>query len=186
MKTILKTILPIAGICIFAVACQKEDVPPSNVLPHVDNRTPTATVPNIDPVGAPDLVVSLLTTNLPIQISPCDPTTPMPDATCTTPTTGGSITIRVTNIGNAPAAGGFDIQVGLPGGSSVTRFVQQTLAPGASATRVISGFNFSDCQGTSFIGTLIGTADIFDDIAEIREGNNVSRPYTYCTNQTLP
>jgi hypothetical protein len=46
---------------------------------------------------------------------------------------------------------------------------------------VIGPAPFGGCSGTAFSEQqLILTADIFDDIRETNESNNVARPYKYC------
>ena len=175
MNTVLKTIIPVAAICILAVACQKDNITPTDVVQQAENRGPT----NIGAVGIPDLIVTKITTNLPVQLTPCSTTSPMPDATCTIPSLNGVIKVEITNIGSGAAVGGFDVQ--LPGVPSGTRTYATDLAPGATGTVSWTGFTWSQCTGTPFVKAYGAEADVNNSIPESNENNNISRRYNSST-----
>jgi len=159
-------------------SCEKEELTEVENEAQVENTL----IMDIDPVPGPDLLVTFVNTNLPfVSPSACGGAGPTQQPTC------GSqyiLTVEVTNIGTAPTGAPYHIEMKKTTGIPVTNVYSSpssSLAPGAKDTYVIGPVSFGGCSAPPFSRQkLVVTADIFDEIAEIRETNNVARPYQYC------
>ncbi len=178
MKNLAKSFIAFALVATVVVACEKEEVATNEVDETTQTRGP---VIDIDPVPyGPDLIVTRVTSTLPI-VSPSACGGTMPQTSCGATYT---LTVDVTNIGNADAVGFYWLEMEKATGSPVTNdFKSPTdlLIPGATHTFNIGPAPFGGCSGAPFTTQeLVMTADIFNDIRETNETNNTARPYKYC------
>jgi hypothetical protein len=177
MKNLVKTMTAVVVIATVFVACEKEEI----VTNEVDETTQTrGPILDIDPVGAPDLVVTYVNSNVP-TVSPTACGSSGQQISC-----GGSytLTVKVTNFGTAAVTDYYQIEVDKPTGNADNNtFMSPTgsLAPGATHTFNIGPTPFGGCSGAPYsVQDIIITADIWDEVREIKENNNVARTYNYC------
>lgn len=181
MKNVFKTLGMATLLTLGFVACEKEEVEvqPSNESTTELNRSPLS--PGIDPVPyGPDLLVTFVNSTLPI-VSPTACGGTGPQTSCGVAYT---LTVKVTNIGNAPVTDYYYLELDKPTGNTANNvFMSPTGSLAAGATHVfnIGPAPFGGCTGTPFsLQDLVMTADIYNDIAETDETNNTARPYRYC------
>ncbi len=178
MKNLAKSFIAMALVATVAVACEKEEITTNEVDETTQTRGPVMDIDAV-PYG-PDLIVTRVTSTLPI-VSPSACGGTMPQTSCGVNYT---LIVDVTNIGNAPAIGSYELELDKQTGSTTTQtFTSPTasLAAGATHTFNIGPAPFGGCVGVPFTTQeLVMTADVFNDIRETNETNNTARPYKYC------
>lgn len=178
MKNLVKSITVFALVATVMFACEKEEVNTNELDETTQTRGPAM---DIDPIAyGPDLVITRITSTLPI-VSPSACGGTMPQTSCGVNYT---LIVDVTNVGNAPAIGYYELELDKPTGNMTTQtFTSPTgsLAAGATHTFNIGPAPFGGCEGVPFTTQdLIMTADILNDIRETNESNNTARAYRYC------
>ena len=139
-----------------------------------------------DPQPAlPDLVITSITSNLPVTNGPCPGNNPIANATCSSP--GGQVNVTLTavvrNRTSIAINNPFVVEFCLAGGGCTSRTISG-LAGNTSVT-VNSAMGALACPvGPPPYGlvtrTFYAEADKFDDVNEFRENNNFSDRFFVC------
>lgn len=171
----------LAMLLLFFVSCTKEETQSDALTSQSDTENYAAPLSNNErTLGGPDLVVTSISSNLPI-VSPSS----CGGGSAQQPSCGVAytLTVVVTNIGTASVNNFYTLRIGKVSGMPfINDFTSPTgsLAPGASHIFTIGPAPFGGCSGNWSRQTIFGFADVFNAIAETNESNNRSRGYSYC------
>lgn len=187
MKNTLNLCMLLVGCLFIFSACQKEDQP---LVVEETVSTPTDEIQMRIPINAqlakPDLVVISVSSDMPIGTCVNGP---KPSTVCGS--VGGSfpfvLTCVVKNIGNGPLQAGqsyrmnFDL---LSGGQTNPQYTSVYTSVGGTFTITSPQYSLPcPTTGPPFqIGEqqFLATVDSWDEIDEVIETNNTSRPYIFC------
>jgi len=177
----LKRIFLAMSLLLFCISCTTEEIQNDGPTDLSANENYSAPLSNNERIlGGPDLVVTSISSNLPVVTpSSCG------GGSAQQPSCGVAytLTVVVTNIGSASVNNFYTLRIGkVTGIPFINDFTSPTgsLAAGASHVFTIGPAPFGGCSGSWSRQTIFGFADVFNAVAETNESNNRSRGYSYC------
>ncbi|MEM7085411.1 MAG: hypothetical protein AAF489_04470 [Bacteroidota bacterium] len=177
----LKRAFSVLSLLLLCISCTQEEIQNDDLTNPLAIENYTAPLPNNElTLGGPDLVVTSISSNLPVVTpSSCG------GGSAQQPTCGVAytLTVVVTNIGSTSVNSFYTLRIGkVTGIPFINDFTSPTgsLAAGASHVFTIGPAPFGGCSGSWSRQTIFGFADVFNAVAETNESNNRSQGYSYC------